>query len=117
MCGGVPVDTGETRTSPRDCFSCPLYLFFSGLSLSLVGRWCLALSVVDQDSPPSSCQFFLCIYPDILFVCVEDGGESVGHACRLVRQCGATSHARASSTERREFVLEGRVLMMSFSPP
>lgn len=94
-----------------------LSIFFSGLSLSL---WWVAVSLLCPSSArtacPAACQFSLCIYPDILLMSIEDGGESIGHASRLVWQCGANSPSLGVIHLGKGFVLGGQ-LMMSLSQP
>lgn len=114
-CAVVPVDVGETRTSPHDCFSCPLYFFLGPFFVSVVGGSVLLCPSSARTACPAACQFSLCIYPDILLMSIEDGGESIGHASRLVWQCGANSPSLGVIHLGKGFVLGGQ-LMMSLSP-
>lgn len=115
-CAVVPVDVGETRTSPHDCFSCPLYFFLGPFFVSVVGGSVLLCPSSARTACPAACQFSLCIYPDILLMSIEDGGESIGHASRLVWQCGANSPSLGVIHLGKGSVLGGQ-LMMSLSQP
>lgn len=93
-----------------------LSIFFLGpFFVSVVGGSVLLCPSSAKTACPAACQFSLCIYPDILLMSIEDGGESIGHASRLVWQCGANSPSLGVIHLGKGFVLGGQ-LMMSLSP-